>query len=340
MATQLRSLTNPNYFREGVNLSGSDIVAKRILKAGATVDEIALASAISDNFVGVSTETIFNNRSASYQKDGKVVLTSGGAVAIGDSITTDAAGKGVTATQSPGVTTRIIGRAATATTGADQDFEVELHNFGLLSAAVFPVADRTAMKAITATNRFDGMTVLVKTDNSFWRFNTAATQATDAAAGSEQFVAVPAAGTGRWHRVDKCFVANFAFDFNMADAAALCTVPEGFTARVAHFPLWEVATAFTGGASSAIGVSTNKASYNTKGDLLGGASGDVAAGLTAGVKVGTIGPKIDTLAEWQALVLVEGDVIRFDRITSAFTAGVGAVRMPLIITSNDSPLTP
>lgn len=339
-ATQLLAITQPTFFRTGKNLSGSDIPAKRILKDGATAGEIALASTVSDSFAGVSVETIVNGKTQSYQKDGRCVLTAGGAIAIGDSITSDANGKGITATQSPGATQRVIGKAATATAGADEDFELEMHNFGSLAIAVSQLADRAALKAITATNRFDGMLMLVKTDNSLWRFNSTAAQAADAAAGSEQFVVVPTAGTGRWHRADKAFIASFAFDFNTVDAAALLTMPEGFTARIAHFPHWEIAVAMTGGASSAIGVSSSKTGYTTKGDILGGAAGDVAAGLTAGTKLGTIGPKLDTLAEWQALLLVEGDTLRFDRITSQFAAGNGVVRVPLIITSNDSPLTP
>lgn len=339
-ATQLESITTATVFRTGNNLSGTDIPAKRILKMGATRNEIALATTTSDAFVGVSDEIIYNGRSQSYQRGGRTILTAGGAVAIGDSITTDANGKGVTATQSPGATQRTIGYACTATTGTDQDFECDLGGFGSLAIAYQAVTDRAALKAITATNRFDGMTALVKTDNSRWRFNSTATQAADAAAGSECLVIVPTAGAGRWHRVDTSFVANLAFDFTMADATALLTMPEGFVARIADFPWYEIAVALTGGASSAIGVSTGKASYNTKGDILGGAAGDVAASLTAGVKLGTIGAQFGTLALWKGLILVEGDILRFDRITSAFTAGSGALRVPLIVTSNDSPLTP
>src|SRR5690348_7212071 len=87
---------------------------------------------------------------------------------------------------------------------------------------------------------------------------------------------------------------KLAIAFGTADAAVLFTVPTNI-ARIELGSLWwEVTTSFSGGASSAIGCSSSNASYNTKGDLLGGASGDVAATLVStGVlhKGGTIGAK-------------------------------------------------
>jgi hypothetical protein len=115
------------------------------------------------------------------------------------------------------------------------------------------------------------------------------------------------------------------FDFNQADASTLVTLPAAI-ARIEFTRLWwEVTTSFTGGASSAIGVSSNNASYNTKGDLLGGAGGDVAATLVStGIvhKGGTVGVKFGSNG---MIVLVGGNTLRFDRIVSAFTAGVGFV---------------
>ncbi len=116
---------------------------------------------------------------------------------------------------------------------------------------------------------------------------------------------------------------QLAATLNNADASVLFTVPTGkrlFIGRV----FWEVTVAWTGGASSSIGLSSSNAAYNTKGDLLGGASGDVLAGLTVGFK-GTIGAK---LASNDVVVLVAGDTIRFDRIVSAFTAGAGIAHIP------------
>lgn len=119
-------------------------------------------------------------------------------------------------------------------------------------------------------------------------------------------------------------VVTIPVDFNKADAAVLFTIPAGYRCQVGR-AFWEVTTPWTGGASSAIGVSSSNANANTKGDILGGAAGDVAAGLTAGFK-GTVGAKIAALG---LVVLVAGDTIRFDRIASAFTAGAGFLHLPL-----------
>jgi hypothetical protein len=86
---------------------------------------------------------------------------------------------------------------------------------------------------------------------------------------------------------------------------------------------WEVTTGFTGGSSSAIGISSsNSTGHTTKGDLLGGSGGDVAATLVAGYPSGTIGADIAA-----GLMMVAADTVRFDRITSAFTAGAGAAHL-------------
>jgi hypothetical protein len=197
-------------------------------------------------------------------------------------------------------------------------------------------ASRAAIKALPAKNRVDGMLVMSADDGSMWRFSAARADATDVA---EELLLIPGSGSGRWIRRCQCFNAKLACGFGTADAAPLLTLPENFVIRPAGFPYWENTVAWAGGSSSAIGISTTKASYNTKGDLLGGASGDVAAGLGAGIKVGTIGPKFDTLAEWQALLLVEGDSLRFDRITSVFTSGAGFAVFPLFVEYN-GPATP
>jgi 3-hydroxyisobutyrate dehydrogenase-like beta-hydroxyacid dehydrogenase len=143
-------------------------------------------------------------------------------------------------------------------------------------------------------------------------------------------VVAPTAGTGVWVRVDTEVDLGFAFDFNKADAAVLYTVPTNAILHVRR-GYWKVTTSFTGGASSAIGLSSSNAAYNTKGDLLGGAAGDVAAALTSGapVRPGTIGAK--TAA---GVFLVGGDTIRFDRVTSAFTAGVGEAHLICDILAN------
>jgi hypothetical protein len=200
-------------------------------------------------------------------------------------------------------------------------------------------ATRAALQALGSKNRVDGQIAIVASDFSTWMYVAASALVTTADPNGElALTPSDAPSTGRWLRADKHFVMKLAIGFATADAALLLTVLEGFALRMVEYPFWEVTADFTGGASSAIGVSTNKASYNTKGDLLGGATGDVAAGLTAGVKVGTMGVKLDTPAERQALILVEGDAIRFDRITSVFAAGAGFVRLPVVLAT--APATP
>jgi hypothetical protein len=82
-------------------------------------------------------------------------------------------------------------------------------------------------------------------------------------------------------------------------------------------------------------VSSAKTGYSTKGDLLGGATGDVLAGLTTALSptMGTVGAGFDTLAKRRAL-WVATNTFRFDRITSVFTAGVGAVNAKVTLISN------
>ena len=62
--------------------------------------------------------------------------------------------------------------------------------------------------------------------------------------------------------------------------------------------------------------------------LMGGAAGNVAADLVAGFR-GTIGTKL--AAAQPPVVLIAGDTVRWDRITSAFTAGTGIVHFPMEI---------
>ena len=126
---------------------------------------------------------------------------------------------------------------------------------------------------------------------------------------------------GNWTVVGSNAVAlKLPIAHDTADGAALYTVPEDARLLIEQ-AFWEVTTPFTGGASSAIGLSSSAAPHDTKGDLLGGASGDVAAALTAGVAEGTPGASFSGAP---GIVLLEaGATIRLDRVTSAFTAGAG-----------------
>jgi len=124
------------------------------------------------------------------------------------------------------------------------------------------------------------------------------------------------------------------FTFATADAGVLFTVPtltNGAAAIKLDSLFWEITTSMTGGATPAIGVSSSNAKYSTKGDLLGGASGDLTASLvsTNTYVPGTLGAKFAAAATTGKVFLVAGDTLRFDRIASAFTAGAGYVHVDI-----------
>lgn len=128
--------------------------------------------------------------------------------------------------------------------------------------------------------------------------------------------------------IDNCAVGvhlKLAIDKTMADAAVLYTIPTGKTLSIVR-AYWEVSVSWSGGSSSAIGISSTNAAYNTKGDILGGSAGDVAAMLvsTGSPYKGTLGPKmLMSAGTTSSVVLVAADVIRYDKVTSTFTAGSG-----------------
>lgn len=118
------------------------------------------------------------------------------------------------------------------------------------------------------------------------------------------------------------WLGPIAVDFSLADAAVIYTVPTlpspATRLSVARVML-EVTADFTGGSSSAIGLSSSNTAYNTPGDVFGGASGLLLAALTAGFR-GTDGAK-------PRVVLAAADTIKWNRIASAFTAGTGKIHM-------------
>ncbi len=197
-----------------------------------------------------------------------------------------------------------------------------------------PVATLTELKAIPADRRVDGMQVLVTADNSRWKFLGAG-----ALTGDDLLVVAPTAGTGTWLRLPGATSLALPIAFGTLDAAVLLTMQAGQLFAVERL-CWEVTADFTGGASSAIGVSSSVnrgTDFTTAGDLLGGATGDVLAALTAalGFTAGTIGTDMDTLTKTRRLVLKAADTVIFNRITSAFTAGTGYVHIIGNLLRND-----
>ena len=180
------------------------------------------------------------------------------------------------------------------------------------------VATVAALKALAATHpaHVGGNVVTVLADGSRWSYHP-----TSSLTGDDLFVVTPTNAAGRWLREVGSVDLKMAIAFGTADAAVLATLPAGarFLLRRGY---WEITADFTGGSSSAIGASSSGTGYTTKGDLHGGSGGDVAASLTAGVRAGTIGADVAA-----GVLLVAGDTVRFDRITSAFAAGSGFLHL-------------
>jgi hypothetical protein len=164
---------------------------------------------------------------------------------------------------------------------------------------------------------------------SRFRFVAGAT-AVDATA---QLILNPIVGSasGQWQCVDPFFVLQFnsnTITSALANNATLFTVPTGYRIAPVRFVL-EVGTSWTGGTNSAIGISSDNAAYNTAGDLFGGAGGNVAADLTTGGFRGTNGTKMAAMYATQPpVVLVAGNVMRWNRIVDAFAAGNGVLSVP------------
>jgi hypothetical protein len=117
---------------------------------------------------------------------------------------------------------------------------------------------------------------------------------------------------------------KLAIAYTTADAAVLYTLP---ARMLINRLFWEVTTSFTGGSSSAIGVSSDTAPADTKGDLLGGSGGNLAAALLSTGAIGKGGTIGTDFGSNGVVVLPAGAVIRFDRIVDAFTAGAGFVHV-------------
>jgi hypothetical protein len=195
-----------------------------------------------------------------------------------------------------------------------------------------PVATLAALKAIPAENRVHGMEILLSLAGSIsrWWFHS-----TSEVTGDDQLVISPTAGSGKWLRLPGAARLVFPITSATADAAVLYTVPTGALLNVREL-FWTISVNFSGGSSSAIGVSSTKTNFTTKGDLLGGAGGDVAATLAAAASpaMGTIGAGFDTLAKRRVLWKAT-EIFRFDRVVSAYTAGTGAVNVICDVLQND-----
>jgi hypothetical protein len=113
----LPKFTIPSLQQSGDNQSGTDIPPYRIVKRvlAGTPGQIALATTNADFYVGTTTETVYNGRSASVQDGGLAVVETGGVFAVGDRLTSDGSGRAIKSTS---LTHQLLGRAYTASTGA------------------------------------------------------------------------------------------------------------------------------------------------------------------------------------------------------------------------------
>jgi len=194
-----------------------------------------------------------------------------------------------------------------------------------------PYASITTLAATNGAHAANGMMAMTLDTGKLWRFSSACALTAD-----NQLVVGSGSGTGRWLLVPGQHVLSFPIAFGTADAAILWTIPTGAVLKLTSL-YWTITTSFTGGTNAAIGVSSTKTNFTTKGDLLGGAGGDVLAALTTALSPtpGTIGAKMDALTNAETNALwVATNTIRFDRVADAFTAGAGAVNLVCNVLAN------
>lgn len=181
------------------------------------------------------------------------------------------------------------------------------------------IATKTALAAVTGAR--DGQEFEVQADGSNWRYVAASALTSDTV--SALVITATGMGSGAFLRTDTTVDLKLPIIYTDADATVKWTTPAGFRLRPT-VPFWEITAAFTTGASGKAGLSSSNASFNTSGDLLGGASLDAAASLTLGLLGGTVGAKVGA----PATVLVPGDTILWNK-SSTFTAGTGFAHVPV-----------
>lgn len=120
--------------------------------------------------------------------------------------------------------------------------------------------------------------------------------------------------------------------FSQADAAVLFTVPtliNGASSIRITDAYWEIVTTYVTAGSAKLAVSCSRAPFTGTGSVLGG-TGDTAATLVNTTKYvpGTIGTGFSTGAVTTGkILLVAGDTITLNVITSTFSAGAGFLHL-------------
>lgn len=225
---------------------------------------------------------------------------------------------------------------ATALIDVATKAKADIDSSAVSGAMISPVASIAALKAVVVTSLTTGTLCLVESDNagmaSLWMYSSTSA-ATDA---SNLLVTPPTAGSGAWLYAGSKVVLSLAVDHSTADNATIFTVPTGARLRP-HAAWWDVTTSWTGGTTPAIGVHASPTGWTTKGDILGGASGDLTATLvsTATRMTGTVGAKLDGTASGNnRLIMVAADTFKFDRIADNFAAGAANVRILCDVLAN------
>jgi hypothetical protein len=99
--------------------AGADIVAYTIVKPGASNDKVVPAAAASDALIGVVSIDVKSGYRVDVIQNGVAFVKSGGTIAEGDPITSNASGQAVKAAPAAGTNNRIIGIAMTDAVSGD-----------------------------------------------------------------------------------------------------------------------------------------------------------------------------------------------------------------------------
>lgn len=116
-------IANPNYHRAYENVGGAEIPENRIVKSSGAYPGCDLATdKAADTLLGVTVEAMGVGTMKSIQKDGRLRVEAGAAIARDDKITTDAQGRAITVALADDV---VLGRAENAVSGAGEFVMVE-----------------------------------------------------------------------------------------------------------------------------------------------------------------------------------------------------------------------
>jgi hypothetical protein len=162
----------------------------------------------------------------------------------------------------------------------------------LLEAALDVDSDVTVtdLEAATEVNGQLGGRVIAS--GNWWRWDAASLVNDATSTVSVRPTSIAADEAGRWILDLPIVLLSFPITFETTNEEVLFEVPDGVVIHPLSF-WWEIGTNFSGGSSSAIGVSSDKTGFTAAGSLLGGSSGNVAAELTTALSptLGKVGSR-------------------------------------------------